>query len=80
MNYNESTFFLIMNNPDEVQLPVGTQVHIHTFDLHRDPEQFPNPELFDPDRFLPENKAKRHPLAYIAFSAGPRNCIGNHNN
>lgn len=60
----------------QVELPIGTQVHVHTFDLHRDPDQFPEPEKFDPDRFLPEQKDRRHPLAYLAFSAGPRNCIG----
>lgn len=56
--------------------PKGTNCNIHIFDVHRDPKIFPDPEKFDPDRFLPENCAGRSNFAFIAFSAGMRNCIG----
>ncbi|KAB0798389.1 hypothetical protein PPYR_09382 [Photinus pyralis] len=57
-------------------IPKDTIVSVHIFGLHHNPKFYPDPEKFDPDRFLPQNMKGRHPFSYIPFSAGPRNCIG----
>ncbi|CAH1118516.1 unnamed protein product [Phaedon cochleariae] len=60
----------------EFVVPEGSSVFFGPVHIQRNPKYWPDPLKFDPDRFLPENVAKRHPCTYIPFSFGPRNCIG----
>ncbi|XP_028969051.1 cytochrome P450 4c3-like [Galendromus occidentalis] len=57
-------------------VPTSSELNINIIAMHRDPKTFPRPELFIPERFSPESSARRSPYAFIPFSAGPRNCIG----
>uniref|UniRef100_A0A0N4Z4L9 Cytochrome P450 n=1 Tax=Parastrongyloides trichosuri TaxID=131310 RepID=A0A0N4Z4L9_PARTI len=54
----------------------GTTVSVSIFNLHYNDKVYPEPEVYDPDRFSPEQKALRDPLYYLPFGYGPRNCIG----
>ncbi|XP_063915540.1 cytochrome P450 9e2-like [Zophobas morio] len=59
-----------------VHLKVNDAVWIPVFGIHRDPEYYPEPDKFDPERFNDENKVNINPYTYMPFGAGPRNCIG----
>lgn len=58
-------------------LPKGATVVITTLKIHRRPDIYPNPDVFNPDNFLPEKTQERHYYSFIPFSAGPRSCVGN---
>jgi cytochrome P450 len=62
----------------DVELPPPTNVLISPWALHHSARIWPDPERFDPDRFLPGREATRHRYAYLPFGAGPRVCLGNH--
>ncbi|KAL6418474.1 hypothetical protein ACFW04_012069 [Cataglyphis niger] len=53
-----------------------TPIYIPMLGLHYDPEYFPNPNKFDPERFNEENKRDRPACVYFPFGEGPRACIG----
>ncbi|MGB8406767.1 MAG: cytochrome P450 [Mycobacterium sp.] len=54
----------------------GTILIVLTHRLHRNPEVWPEPERFDPARFLPGASPDRPKAAYVPFGGGRRICIG----
>ncbi|XP_072353006.1 cytochrome P450 4V2-like [Scyliorhinus torazame] len=58
------------------KIPKGVNAMIIPYVLHRDPKYFSDPEEFRPERFSQENSSRIHSFAFIPFSAGIRNCIG----
>ncbi|XP_078486562.1 leukotriene-B4 omega-hydroxylase 3 [Ciona intestinalis] len=64
------------NDNTEVTLCPGTTIIPHLLSLHRNPDVWDEPEVYDPERFNTKNASRLHPYAYVPFSAGPRICIG----
>lgn len=58
------------------EIPRGSFAFVSPWVTHRHPAFWPNPEGFDPERFLPERAAEIAKYAYFPFGAGPRLCIG----
>ncbi len=57
-------------------VPAGATVCISMYAVHRLAHLWPDPEVFNPARFEPEQVAARSRFAYLPFAAGHRNCIG----
>ncbi|XP_029161308.1 uncharacterized protein LOC114933041 [Nylanderia fulva] len=63
--------------PDsDVILEKGTKVIVPIYAIHHDPLYYKNPNVFDPDRFIGENKKLHDNGTYLPFGSGPRICIG----
>ncbi|XP_069084097.1 thromboxane-A synthase [Pleurodeles waltl] len=58
------------------RIPAGTVIEIPVGYIHHNPEYWPEPERFIPERFTANAKKNRHPFVYLPFGAGPRGCIG----
>lgn len=59
-----------------VILEKGTKVYIPMIGIHKDPDFYPDPDKYDPERFNDENIKRIPSYAYIPFGEGPHNCIG----
>ena len=59
-----------------VTLDKDQLVSISAYAVHHNPEFYPEPERFNPERFMPENKHLLTPYTYMPFGQGPRNCVG----
>lgn len=57
-------------------LKKGTPINVSVLGLHMDEKYFPNPTIFDPERFTEDAIANRHKFVYLPFGEGPRRCLG----
>ena len=60
----------------KIHMPYGSDVLVPIYTIHHMEEYHPDPEKFDPDRFMPENRDKMVPYSFLPFVLGPRNCVG----
>jgi cytochrome P450 len=60
----------------DVEVTPGTRIIIAPWVLHRHRKLWADPDLFIPERFAPENRAKISRFAYLPFGAGARICVG----
>ena len=58
-----------------VKIPKDTGLWIPVYSIHRDPEFYPDPEKFDPERFSADGKQSRDQYTYLPFGHGPHSCI-----
>lgn len=60
----------------DLVLKPGDLINFSIWSLHHDPEYWPDPEEFRPERFLPENRDQIKSFTHMPFGMGPRNCLG----
>lgn len=68
-NYNVPHESLIIEKGQKIIIPM--------YNIHHDSKYYPNPNIFDPERFSTEQKLKRLKGTFFPYGDGPRMCIGN---
>lgn len=66
-------------NDDEIggyAIPAGSQVMSMNYLVHHHPDFWPEPHVFNPERFSPEQETRQHRFAWVPFGAGQRMCVG----
>ncbi|KAI8378726.1 cytochrome P450 [Choanephora cucurbitarum] len=71
--YQTHTDFPITDN---YTVPANSMIIPTTYPALHDPVAYPEPELFNPDRWGPEGQAEKHPKNFMVFGNGPHHCIG----
>ena len=64
--------------PNGKVAPAGCTINIGIWQVHHNEDVWKDPFVYDPDRFSPDRASERSSHDFIAFAAGPRNCIGKH--
>ncbi|XP_054157182.1 cytochrome P450 3A11-like [Oppia nitens] len=59
-----------------ITLPKGSMVNFDIQSVHYNPDYYPEPDRWNPERFMPYNRDKLVPYTYMPFGLGPRNCVG----
>jgi cytochrome P450 len=59
-----------------ISIKKGMSVMIPMYPIHHNPDLYPQPKRFNPERFLPGNKEHLDPCAFLQFGLGHRQCVG----
>ncbi|XP_026740683.1 cytochrome P450 6B4-like [Trichoplusia ni] len=62
--------------PSGLKIEKGIRVHLPLYKLHYNPDYFPDPKKYRPERFYGDEKRNIKPYTYMPFGEGPRICLG----